>query len=223
MQYNFRTRYQIFKFVGITIIILVILTGRIYAQPTVFYSENTLPDFHYALSGKMKNELCAYLFNSPVQENLVDSLKHELKNIIYAAASVFLIGGSLTVNYERMILHIGNKSNTHLYLRSAYGSWVGWLAGGPGGIISTNILFFGGNHHIEAGFGAGLIYNREHYEDVLEQSKIFYDIPPSKKDYMYSIPVINLGYRYMNPGMPVIFRTGLSYPEGLYAGLGFAF
>lgn len=157
-------------------------------------------------------------YNRELVNQDIDSLKPESKNAIYVAAGTWIIVFSGTVNYERMLLHLGRKESTTLYLRAGYGKWAVWTSGGIGGILSANLVFFTSASHLEAGFGAVMLYDRNKYEDVLEFAP-----PASKKDAMIYNPCINLGYRYQQPGRHSVFRIGLSYPEGAYGALGFAF
>lgn len=144
------------------------------------------------------------------------------KNTIYVTGSYLLIGGSVSVNYERLILNMGKNSSMFLFLRAAYGYWAVWTSGGPAGILSANILFLKNVHHIETGFGVVKLYDKKSYEYALENARLGYN-PPVKNHYMIFNPVINVGYRYQNPENHIMLRIGLSYPEALYAGLGVNF
>jgi hypothetical protein len=157
-------------------------------------------------------------FNRVSEKHNIDTLNTENKNNIYVAAGYYIIMFNATINYERMVFHLGRRKSTNLFLRAGYGKWVDWTSGGTGGILGANLIFFKGSSHLETGFGAIVLYDRKMYEDVLE-----HEPPASKKDFMIYNPCINLGYRYQKPGRHGVFRIGLSYPEGGYAALGVAF
>jgi hypothetical protein len=152
-----------------------------------------------------------------VKQN-IDSLNPEAKNNIYCVAGTWIIGLDATLNYERMILHLGQRKSISLSLRAGYGKWAYWTSGGNGGILSANLIYFKRASHIETGFGAVILFDREKYE-----MDVIFEPPTSKKECMIYTPCINLGYRYQKPGGHSIFRIGFSYPEGAYAALGVAF
>jgi hypothetical protein len=157
------------------------------------------------------------LYNREIVNQEIDSLIPESKNTIYVAVGTYIIVLNGTVNYERMLLHLGQKKSSSLSLRAGYGKWAGWTSGGNGGILGANLVFFKSASHIEAGICAIALFDRKKYEVDLK-----YEPPASKKDFMIYTPGINLGYKYQKPGRHEVFRIGVSYPEGVFAALGFA-
>ena len=166
----------------------------------------------------LKGTIYGQLNNKEIVNQNIDSLKPADKNNIYVAAGYFFIMYNATVNYERMLLYLGRKESTSLYLRAGYGKWAVWTSGGNGGILSANMVFFKSASHLEAGVGAFALFDQKRYELSLK-----FDPPASKKDNMIYNPSINFGYRYQKSGRHSVFRIGLSYPEGLFAALGAAF
>jgi hypothetical protein len=148
----------------------------------------------------------------------IDSLKHEIKNSIYISAGSYIILMDANINYERMVIRLGRKKAISLFLRAGFGKWASWTSGGTGGILGANLMFLTGSSHIEAGFGAVALFNKEMYEMDLK-----FEPPASIKENMIYSPCINIGYRYQKPGGHFIFRAGISYPEGVYGALGVAF
>jgi hypothetical protein len=209
------------------VLVLTLLQGTIYAQLSDRDGEKKLlvlyePGLETGKDERL-NHLNITTYNSIIKMYNIDSLKNKSKNNIYLIASFILIGGSATINYERMILQMGGKLSACFYVRLGYGYWADWTDGGIGGILSTNMLFFRKASHIETGFGAVALYDRKRYKDILRQPPNTYNQPTSKRDCMIYNPVLNLGYRYQDPGKLCIFRIGLSYPEGGYLGLGINF
>lgn len=139
---------------------------------------------------------------------------HKHKNNIYGGATVWPIEGSLSLNYERLILDFPGRPGLAFYGGINFGKYVAWGSSGYRGTLTGNIIFLRKSHHIEAGLGKLLNIDMErknrHPED-----------PNVKYTYMQS--TINLGYRYQSPVSHLFFRAGLSYPEGLYSGLGLHF
>lgn len=95
------------------ILALALLQGTIYAQLSDRDSEKQLL-FMYDPSSETANEELINPFNttsnnSIIKKYAIDSLKYNSKNNIYAEASFCGIGGSATINYERMILHMGEN------------------------------------------------------------------------------------------------------------------
>jgi hypothetical protein len=153
-----------------------------------------------------------------------ESLNFNSKNSIYGQASFILIGYSATVNYERMLFPIGRNKSTCACIRAGYGYWAYWTGGGPAGILTANMVFFKRVNHLEAGFGAVALYDKKHYEMMVDEYNNYNGDPPGpKSECMIYNPAINLGYRYQNPDGNFIFRIGISYPEGGYTGLGYTF
>jgi hypothetical protein len=147
-----------------------------------------------------------------------------VKNFIYAQGGYCLIGYNGSVNYERQLFRLGKNRSAAVTMRAGYGKWLFWTGGGPGGILSANMVFFKKASHLEGGFGAGALYDRKFYEQMVEQYRHFNGEPPlPKHECMIYTPVINLGYRYQNPTGEFIFRVGMCYPEGAYTGIGVAF
>lgn len=85
------------------------------------------------------------------------------------------------------------------------------------------MVFFRKANHIETGLGDVVLYDRKKYEMILNNHMNANEQPPSKRNCMIFTPGINLGYRYQKPGSYEVFRIVLSYPEGVYLGMGFAF
>jgi hypothetical protein len=144
----------------------------------------------------------------------VSTVDHKHKNNIYGGATAWPIMGSISINYERLILDFPERPGLTFYARISFGKWTAWGAGGYGGILTGNVIFLRKSNHIEAGLGKLLTYD-------IERRNREPNTEPEKYTFIYS--TINLGYRYQNPASHLFFRAGLSYPEGLYAGLGISF
>jgi hypothetical protein len=147
-----------------------------------------------------------------------------VKNFIYAQGGYSLIGYNGSVNYERLLFRLGKNRSAAVTMRAGYGRWLYWTGGGPGGILCVHMVLFKKSSHLEAGFGGGALYDRKFYELKVEQYKHYNGDPPGpKSECMIYTPVINLGYRYLNPTEEFLFRVGICYPEGVYTGIGIAF
>jgi hypothetical protein len=158
-----------------------------------------------------------YSFSDQPILSASDPTKRKFNNNIYAGASIGLIYGSLSINYERRICSIG-KRGTSFYLRSAFGKWEVWGGSGKGGILSAIMVFSARPSHLEAGLGCSIIN---------EKTGNNYELPPDKrvpvKSEINLLPNINVGYRYQHPSRHFFFRSGASFPEGGYMGIGIHF
>jgi hypothetical protein len=127
-------------------------------------------------------------------------------NAIYGSVGYGLVYVDATVYYERMFNRNAQESIS-TFVKVGYGVigvGVPGFEGGPGNYILGQFGILTGvrKHHLEV--SAGLT---KYYGDV--------DI---------SIPwSVSIGYRFQKPGGNFIFRTGVGWIEGIYAGLGTSF
>jgi hypothetical protein len=209
------------------IMLISLVPGTIYAQPAYMESR-----FQSQLTYDHPSETSGVFFVSPGPGTLnnsilkmdeIDSLRHSFKNNIYPEVGYWLIGGSVTINYERMIFQTGKISTARFFLRAGYGYWAFWTGGGPAGILAFNIVLFNKAHHLETGPGIVVLYDNSKNHDDIFRPPDPNEQPHSWRENIIYTPEINIGYRYQKPGKHFIFRIGLSYPEGVYSGLGISF
>ncbi|MFH1051926.1 MAG: hypothetical protein V1779_13475 [bacterium] len=141
-----------------------------------------------------------------------DSVENYTKNCIYADVSTVILGGSVSINYERMF---GDFHGVRIGIGKAFEpDEINIAGGGDKGeqVIATTIMYnlhTRGNHKFEFGFGLSF--------------------PLSEYDYkLDNFFALSVGYKYQcNPTGGFIFRFGLSkvyyYGKGLHISLGYAF
>lgn len=132
------------------------------------------------------------------QDPLIEEESKLLSNSIYGVVGISGAWVTASGYYERIINPKYNESNTHLFIRVGYVA-AGGFAVGEHIAIEGGLLIGKGNSYFELGAG---------WHKAISK---WYDFVPLGG---------SIGYRYMKPQGHLIFRTGLSYIEGLYAGIG---
>ena len=127
-------------------------------------------------------------------------------NAIYGSIgiSMELLGESWftgTAYYERMFQRNTQKSNISTFVKAGFGSAAGWEYTSSYILGHFGILTGIKKHHLEVSGG-------------FVKSLDDYDIFPLSG---------SIGYRIQKPNSHFIFRTGVSWPEALYVGLGVSF
>ena len=155
-----------------------------------------------------------------------DSLKTQLKNTIYASGTLgwwFVASAS----YERRLFSTDNKFYANYYLRASYGGGNSWNTKssieGPYGSLSLQGVFGPKKSHLELGLGFAALYDIDGYGIEVRSANLSNSSEPSRSDFTIWAPAISVGYRYQKPTGGFIFRTGMSYPDGVYLSFGFAF
>ena len=74
--------------------------------------------------------------------------------------------------------------------------------------ISTSIILGRANHHFEAKAAVSLFFDKS---------------PFGKSLPLFPFPMINIGYRFQNPGLPLFFRATVGFPSGIGLAVGYAF
>jgi len=144
------------------------------------------------------------------------------KNSIYVNFGIIGLGGGVNLNYERMLLQSEGFFKQY-GIRIGGGYWS--TIGSRGAHVLGNFVAITGrkkNHFelIAGGFG---FYDDLSYNIGVSNASFSGDPIPSRSDYLNLLPSILLGYRYQKPSGGFLFRSGISYPEGAYIGLGIGF
>ncbi|MCK5846773.1 MAG: hypothetical protein KAG84_04985 [Bacteroidales bacterium] len=128
---------------------------------------------------------------------------YNTKHSVYGNIGWGYVIGNISINYEYKIFY--NKSFVNSFsLKASAGLWAVWSIYGRHISISTVAIF----NRLEFGVGIVKLDNM--------------DSPIGFSNRMY-LPMSNLGFRYSNPKNGFLFRTGVSYPQGIYASLGYSF
>lgn len=121
------------------------------------------------------------------------------KNAIYGSVGIAGLYFTATGYYERILTQGGGISS---FLRAGVGGYATWGDGGEYVLGQLGILTGRKAHHFEAGAGVYAALSG---------------------DLQGTLPLTaSLGYRIQKPGGNFIFRTGASWPEAVYVGIGFA-
>ena len=131
------------------------------------------------------------------------------KNSIHATVSLTK-GASATASYER-VLFKDVSSRHQLFVKGEMGGVV-IIDGDEGFIIGPHIGYLNGEgkDHLEIAIGFYMLNSSSHTQS---HGSSAVSLRPSAL----------LGYRMQKPGKGFIFRTGFSYPLGVYFGIGVAF
>ncbi|GAA5038049.1 hypothetical protein GCM10011506_35430 [Marivirga lumbricoides] len=159
-------------------------------------------------------------FSQTLYKNTLDK---ENKNAIYANIGFVPVWGVINAAYERRLLKTNSAFINSLWAKVGGGYWVEFSSGGPHAMAGITALSGTGNHHIEASVGFVSLYNYADYKKDLQSYEIVGNVKPSRGDYLNHHPAGGLGYRYQNPETGFIVRTGISFPEAIYVGVGFCF
>lgn len=131
------------------------------------------------------------------------------KNMVYGEAGLWIMGNSVNVSYERILL-AGAKG--YFSAAGSYGRWKDEYEDGNLVGISGNYLYGKGNHQMEFGLG-GII--KVHYDQ--------YYTNQNKYDHITLLPDLFLGYRYKKPAGHLVLKAGVGFPSLASVGVGFAF
>ncbi len=146
------------------------------------------------------------------------------KNIVYGNLA---IGG--TLNYERTLLTPKFDILNHINLHVGVGQNLG-LSGGSTDVAHVSIMGVSGmqSHHFIYGIGIGGADQINETWYNINMSNYYYNIkngnePGLKPERYYTYTAFKLGYRYLKPGGRFMFNVGVSFPELVFVGAGFAF
>lgn len=142
--------------------------------------------------------LCAFNTVYGQKEN---APKEFHKNAVYGNVGVGGLYFTATAYYERVLTQ---RSKFTTFVKVGTGGYVLWGLGGQYILAQYGILLGAKKHHLEIGLGPGYFVSGDFKGDG----------PPLSG---------TIGWRIQKPGGKFIFRTGASWPEAGYIGLGFSF
>lgn len=145
------------------------------------------------------------------------------KNIVYGSIGTAGLWFTGNVNYERAIELANKKPSIAYYGQTGIGYFVTWGGSGPTYTLAGKGILGKNNSHLELGLGIALLHDLESYDIGVSNANYFGESKPSRSEYTYLWPAVTIGYRYKNKYKPLIFRTGISSPDGVYLSLGFGF
>jgi hypothetical protein len=157
------------------------------------------------------------------QELYASTLNNDHKNAIYGNIGFVPVWGVINGAYERRILKTGNALLNSLWAKVGGGYWLQVSSGGPHILAGVTALSGTGKNHLEVSLGFVSLYNYSDYKKDLASYQILGNVEPSKSDFVDNYVAGGIGYRFQNPENGFIFRTGVSFPEAIYIGLGFSF
>ncbi len=143
--------------------------------------------------------------NSSDENILNDSTHINLdKNCMYGGIGFLLLYAPAYIYYERKLQDSFLKTRFSSFITVGAGIAAHWEGSSP---------------YISAKYGLLLGKNKAHLETALGLSYFY------SGDLQGSIPpvAISIGYRAHKPGEKYVFRTGVSWPESIYASWGFSF
>ncbi|SFT74005.1 hypothetical protein SAMN05216474_2066 [Lishizhenia tianjinensis] len=127
-------------------------------------------------------------------------VKDYYPNAVYGSLGIGGLYFTATGFYERTLSYNGRLRT---FAKVGVGGYALWGIGGVYGMGHLGLLTGANNNHLELSAG----YNRFFTGDL-------------QGDYPLSG---TMGYRFQKPDGLFIFRTGVSFPEAVYLGLGFSF
>ncbi len=149
------------------------------------------------------------LFSRGIGQSVQDSVSSVImRNVVFGTFGAFPVA-IYNINYERNIYYkpiTGSVSSINL--RLGYGKEADLSGSAEMLLTSANFIFGPGSGHFEADIGVAYLFNIIRYKT-------------DKKTGF--TPVVNLGYRFQRSDGHFVFRTGLGWPDCIYASLGFAF
>lgn len=127
------------------------------------------------------------------------------KHNIYFEVAYGVVSDHKSINYERILLR-SSSNRIHLFGRVGTGKFsVQDEPDGWGGLASLTLLTGKGNHHIE--FAGGVVIDF---------------IKHSEENPKFTLPLVDIGYRYQKPNGFMILRTKVGL-LGIGFGFGFTF
>ena len=157
------------------------------------------------------------------QEVYSNTLDQERKNAIYGNLGFVPVWFVMNGAYEHRILKTNKSFVNSLWAKVGGGYWTQIDRGGPLAMAGLTALTGKGKHHIEVSLGFVSLYNYNDYKRDLESYRIVGNVKPARTDYLDNQIAGGIGYRFQNPDNGFIVRAGVSFPEAIYVGLGFAF
>lgn len=126
-------------------------------------------------------------------------------NVVYGTNGSVIVASIGKISYERIVINPDNSLNASLWFKLDVGAVYSGKLFSYYGAGFTLLTSGKENNHVE--FNGGLSY--------------FDEIVSNNDD--TALPNFAVGYRYQRPGGELVFRTGLGFPDGLYASFGYAF
>ncbi|MEQ9101831.1 MAG: hypothetical protein RIF36_15030 [Imperialibacter sp.] len=147
----------------------------------------------------MKKIVCLLLYLVGYESSAQDSTVVSTTNFIYMTVGS-TAAVSINANFERTIIR---RSKDYISVKAGVGHRASFTFGQRTLSLGLVQVFGCGNKHFE--WAAGVVHL---YEQGFT-SKFVADV--------------KAGYRYSKPKGHFLFRTGLGYPEGVYASVGIAY
>jgi hypothetical protein len=122
------------------------------------------------------------------------------KNSIYGSVGSGGFYFTATAYYERLIFNPFEQNSISPLFKIGYGGYADWNGQSDYIIAQAGIITGINKHHFES--SAGIVFYPK--DEII-------------------FPSILVGYRKQKPNSPFMFRTGLGFPEALYAGIGWTF
>jgi len=138
-----------------------------------------------------------------IQPQLIES-NHPKKNSIQTNLNSVVLQSSCSINYERILWQ---KQKVAYLTKIGMGKYSGWASEGSYLIAKGGALIGKSYHRLE--LAGGVIW----YNARFTGERRLKDLNP----------IFNAGWRFQNPNKHLSFRAGLSFPEGIYLGVGFSF
>lgn len=140
----------------------------------------------------------------------------------------------IPLNAQNNSAALFKRNNISLTGNLLYGATLNYeriISEHQGKFYNSNILRIAGGMELGTGFDAvymALLYQHfygkkaNHLEWVLGPT-IAFKYRSFSANNLLILPVVNIGYRYQKPGKNFLFRTGIGFPQIVYAGLGVSF
>lgn len=157
------------------------------------------------------------------------------QNAIYATLGTLFFSYTVNANLERLIWQNPESLFNSAWIKAGGGRWAhyfNYVNGGYSASLEAMTMSGSGNHHFECCAGVSFFYDKENYlhylgdrDDYLMYSGTDPEDYPLKprSDFMHFLPSGSLGYRYQKPGAPILFRSGIGFPDAVYISLGVCF
>ena len=135
-------------------------------------------------------------------------VKDETKNVLLVNFGVGVYEDftlSITGYYERHLKTLAQPKSGQLWFKVGFGAWGGWGVSGNQYLAALSWRPLAGSLHPELSMGIATIVYKSYSQSV----NVY--------------PLAGFGLRYQKPAGHFAFRTGFSFPEGVYLGLGYVF
>lgn len=164
-----------------------------------------------------------FVFFTTPAKSQNDSPGIPYRNNVYVTGGTLFLISTATINYDHSFPLNTRSHNLYLLAKAGGGGYVMWESSGEVYYLAGGILAGKKKNYFELAGGSHARFNRTGYAVLVSNANDAGITPPSAWSYTDVKPYLSIGYRHYSSSGRLMYRAGVSVPEGIYGSVGIAF